>query len=169
MLHQVGDADGGRAAASVLAVDDAASSAVRLLLDGVGAAVEVAVQVLAGVVVDGDPQLLDGGGGERLLLGHVDAERHRLLPDELVAAGRAGVADEQGAGDLAQLQHPGEVTLTGFLTQATSTCSERDAILFPPQRPLQRLLRRPSRVCQTLCMGHLFCSISLYVNKYFEF
>lgn len=87
MFHQVGDADGGRAAASVLAVDDAAPSTVLLLLDGVGAAVEVAVEVLDGVVVDGDLQLLDAGGGKRLLLGHVDAERHRLLLDELVAAG----------------------------------------------------------------------------------
>lgn len=87
VFHQVGDADGGGAAASVLAVDDGASSAVRLLLDGVGAAVEVAVEVLVGVVVDVDLQLLDGSGGKRLLLGHVDAERHCLLLDELVAAG----------------------------------------------------------------------------------
>lgn len=87
VFHQVGDADGGGAAASILAVDDGASSAVRLLLDGVGAAVKVAVKVLVRVVVDVDLQLLDGGGGKRLLLGHVDAERHRLLLDELVAAG----------------------------------------------------------------------------------
>lgn len=88
MLHQVGDADGGRAAAAVLAVDDAASSAVGLLLDGVGAAVEVAVQVLVRVVVDGYLQLGDAAAGrEWLLLGHVDAERHRLLLEELVAAG----------------------------------------------------------------------------------
>lgn len=109
MLHQVSDDYGGRAAASVLAVDDAASSAVRLLLDGIAAAVEVAVEVLVGVVVDLDVQLGDGGlgGGEGLLLGHVDAERHRLLLDELGAAGRAGIADEEGVGDLTQLQHPG--------------------------------------------------------------
>lgn len=88
MLHQVGDTDGGRATASVLAVDNAASSTVCLFLDGVGAAVEVTVQVLVGVVVDRDLQFLDaGGGGKRLLLGHIDAERHRLLLDELIAAG----------------------------------------------------------------------------------
>lgn len=109
MLHQVGDADGGGAAASVLAVDHAASSPVGLLLDGVGAAVKVAVEVLVGVVVDGDLQLGDFGGGKRLLLGHVDAERHRLLLDELVVAGGARVADEQSSGDLTQLQHPGQV------------------------------------------------------------
>lgn len=88
VFHQVGNADSGRAAASILAVDDAASSTVRLFLDGVGTAVEVSVQVLIGVVVHGDLKLGDsGGGGKRLLLGHVDAERHRLLLEELVAAG----------------------------------------------------------------------------------
>lgn len=87
MLHQVSDADGGRAAASVLTVDDAASAAVRLRLDGVGTAVKVAVQVLVGVVVDGYLQLGDAAGGKRLLLGHIDAERYRLLLDEFVTAG----------------------------------------------------------------------------------
>lgn len=87
VLHQVGDADRGRAAASILAVDDSVSSVVRLLLDGVGAALEVAEQVLVGVVVHGDLQLLDAGGGKRLLLGHVDAECHRLLLKQLITAG----------------------------------------------------------------------------------
>lgn len=109
VLHQVGDADGGRAAASVLAVNEGVASARRLLLDGVGAAVEVAVKILAGAVVDGDLQPPEGGAsGERLLPGHVDAERHPPLLEELLAAGRAGVADGQRARDLTQLQHPGD-------------------------------------------------------------
>lgn len=103
VLHQVCDADAGGAAAAVLAVDHCAAPAGRLLVDGVRAAVEVAVEVLVGVVVHRNLQPFDGGGGKRLLLRNVDAERHRLLLDELVAAGRAGVADEQSLGDLTEL------------------------------------------------------------------
>lgn len=108
MFHQVGDADGGGAAAAVFAVNDSSSPAVHLLLNGVGAQIEVAVKVLVGVIEDGHVQLPDcGGGGKRLLLGHVDAERHCPLLDELVTARRAAVADEQRLGDLTELQHSG--------------------------------------------------------------
>jgi len=127
VLHEVGHAHGGGAAAAVLAVDDGAASALRLAPDGVGAAVEVAVQVLVRVVVHRDAQqghvLRDG---ERLLPGHVDAQRHRLLLDERRAAGGPRVADEQGSGHLTQLEHPdwsggdggrgAGLTLTGCLT-----------------------------------------------------
>lgn len=109
MLHEVGYADAGRTAAAVLAVHNCAPPAGRLLVDGVGAAVEVAVEVLIGVVVHRNVQPLDGGGGKRLLFGHVDAERHRLLLDELVAAGRAGVANEQTLGYLTELKHRGRL------------------------------------------------------------
>lgn len=109
VLHQVGYADAGRTAAAIFAVHHSAPPAGRLLVDGVGAAVEVAVEVLIGVVVHRNVQPLDGGGGKRLLFGHVDAERHRLLLDELVAAGRAGVADEQTLGYLTELQHRGRL------------------------------------------------------------
>lgn len=103
VLHQVGDADAGGATTTILAVDHRAAPAGCLQVDGVGAAVEMAVEVLVGVVVHRNLQPLDGGGGKRLLLGYVDAERHCLLLDELVAAGRSSVADEQALGHLTEL------------------------------------------------------------------
>lgn len=124
VLHQVGYADAGRTAAAVLAVHHSAPPAGRLLVDGVGAAVEVAVDVLIGVVVHRNVQPLDGVGGKRLLFGHVDAERHRLLLDELDAASRAGVANEQTFGDLTELQHPGPHRLR-YLGEVSLVAHER--------------------------------------------
>lgn len=87
MLHEVGDTYRSRATPAIFAVDDGAPAARSFTEYDISTAVEVLVQVLVGVVINGHAQSADPAGRIGLLLGHVNAEGHCLLLEELNTAG----------------------------------------------------------------------------------